>query len=279
MESESERRERILAKRDKKRKKSPWVAWEQDSQKSRAQDTYFQGCGHTMYRIPFSLEFIEKSGITLIEAIACPHKTCQAVDEWRQFMDIHYIAKFIPPPVRPVNIRNHIVTNKTGVIQGPYSHQQWLTYSYYCWDLFHDIYEDKIQFDDNNRERLWGDIYCRSTDTFCAGSYNNFSQFYLLMARTLSDDYFRHLAYSEIHRGADLFHNLAPVDPKNAKQFRNHGKIFNISVPHEDNCKKLSLDPKLINVTEHRTKQKGYFTQLRNRTKKKARTLSNPVLV
>ena len=275
MESESERRERILASREQKRKKSPWVAWDHDSDKSRAQDTYFQGCGHTMYRIPYSLEFIENSGITLIESIACKQVYCQAVDEWKKFMDVHYIQKYMPPAVTPVNIRNNTVISKQGIVQGPYTHQQWLEYSYYCWDLFHDVYSDTIQFNEDNRERLWLDLYCRNTGDFCAGSYNNFSPFYLLMARTLSDDYSKHLAYSEIHSGADLFHNIAPIDPKDAKQFRNHGKIFNVSVPHRDNCKKLGLDPETLDTSAHRKAQKSFFQQLRNRTKKKARHLSN----
>ena len=86
---------------------------------------------------------------------------------------------------------------------------------------------------------FWHMLYFRNEDDFYGGSYNHFSKFHLLMIRHLEGLDTQHLAYNNITRGVDIYHNINPTPRHNAQQFRNKGKIMTTVEPHYENLKNI----------------------------------------
>ena len=255
----------------------PWKKWEALSEKAQALDTIGKGCAHQFYWIPYTIDYLIESKIS-IKNLSCQDQHCRAVDQFHFENDILHISKFCPKPIRAVNRNSCFVVNRQGVLQGPFEHHEWLSYSWVLWDLFHDILEEKVQFDSVNAKQMWSSLYFRYVKDFTAGSYNHFSEIHLLLANAFPDRDTKHSCYSELHSGADLWINLEPTDIKDAKQFRNEGKIFNVSVPHKTNCKIRNLkveDSKTI--LSLREERKNQLKELKNRLKSNCDELSNMI--
>ena len=129
------------------------------------------------------------------------------------------------------------VIDCNGVVQGPYLHFEWLNFSWFLWDQFHEVLDSTVELTDEKAHNLWATLFFRNPDDFVAGNYNYFSEIHLLLANAFPDLDSKHKSYSECHAGADLWGNLLPTDIHEAKQCRNTGKIFNVSVQHESNSK------------------------------------------
>ena len=194
----------------------PWVHWEQLSHRAEALDYINKGCKHSFYWIPYTIDFLLKSKISL-QGLQCKDKYCKEVDECSYEEDFLHVQKFVPRPIRAVNRNQCFVVNRKGVMQGPFHHFEWLNYSWILWDLFHDVLDGTVEFNATTAKELWGSLYFRCTDDFVAGNYNFFSEVHLLLANAFPDRDTKHSSYSEVHAGADLWHNLEPVDVKNAK--------------------------------------------------------------
>ena len=90
-----------------KRKKVPWNQWEYQSQQTRAYDTFFKGCGTSLFLIPFTLDFAIQDITRQAQHYAqCNPDYCTMYDEYCYETDFLHYRKFTPPPVRPVN-RNY----------------------------------------------------------------------------------------------------------------------------------------------------------------------------
>ena len=70
----------------------PWSEWEYLSRKGHARDTIFSDCGHSFYKVPYSIDFLVKSKISL-ENVTCKAKTCKAEDEYWCEIDTNYISQ------------------------------------------------------------------------------------------------------------------------------------------------------------------------------------------
>ena len=98
----------------------PWSEWEHLSKKGHARDTIFSDCGHTFFQIPYTVDYLIKSKISL-EHLNCQFVACKAVDEFFCETDTNYISQCLPPNVRPVNRTSAMVLNEEGVVQGPFT--------------------------------------------------------------------------------------------------------------------------------------------------------------
>ena len=205
-------------------KEPPWLLWKHLSQKAEAVDRMHQGCNHNFYLIPFTINHLINSKISI--PTACENQFCTAVDQYLSEKDILHISKFSVPRVKAVNFQNNFVLNEKGVLQGPYEFHEWLEYSYELWDLFHDIINDPKVYNKHSKNLYWSKLYFRALEDFTAGSYNWYSQIHLLMINSFHDLDSKHRYYSEVHRGADVWTNLEPLDIQEAKKFRNDGSIF-----------------------------------------------------
>ena len=259
------------------RETPPWHLWETLSAKAEALDTIDTDCGHTFYWPPYTIDFLIKSKISLRDN-TCNDKNCRAIDEYLFECDIEHIPRFQPKPIRAVNRNICLVLSRDGILQGPYQHFQWLEYSWFLWDQFHDVLDNHIELSEQKSQELWASLYFRDPEFFIGGNYNFFSEIHLLLANSFPDLNSKHKAYSEVHAGADLWTNLYPTDIKDAKQFRNTGKIFNVSVPHESNCRIRGI-PNLshFDVLAQRAKRKEQLDSLRNRMKSKTENLSSMI--
>ena len=256
----------------------PWTYWEQLSRKAEALDTIDTDCGHTFYWIPYSIDYLVKSRISLKNDMTCLDKHCRAIDEYFFEKDILHIPRFQPKPIRPLNRDSRTVINREGVIQGPYLHSEWLNYSWVLWDQFHEVLDSNIEMTDLEAHNLWATLFFRNPEDFVAGNYNFFSEIHLLLANAFPDLNSKHKSYSEVHAGADLWGNLMPTDIQDAKQCRNSGKIFNVSVQHESNSKIRGVKHlSHFDVLDQRSKRKDQLLNLRNRMKSKIEKLSNMI--
>ena len=167
--------------------------------------------------------------------------------------------------MRSVNWNNAMVLNENGTIMGPYRHEEWLEHSYYLWDLFHKLKSQPELFL-LNQSYYWSTIYFRHNDDFCAGLYQRFTPIFMLLARFLPDEYSRHRSYADVHSGADLWENIKPVDKEEAVNFRQHGKMFNVSVPHDANLK--IRGQMITDVMKVRANEKKKFKSFVGKVKK-----------
>ena len=74
---------------------------------------------------------------------------------------------------------------------------------------------------------------------------------------------FRHRTYADIHNGSDLYENIAPVDKSEAKSFRQHGKIFNVTRIHKQNSK--ILGQRVTNLSQARKNEKERLKKVKSR--------------
>ena len=98
------------------------------------------------------------------------------LEEW--LADVLHVRKCVPRPGKSVNKNDHLVINEAGILQGPYLFEEWLEYSYILLDKFHDILNGKEIPD-------WTQVYFRSTQDYYSGSYNDFSQIFLILCEKI----------------------------------------------------------------------------------------------
>ena len=158
-----------------------------------------------------------------------------------------------------------MVLDEKGAIKGPYRHEEWLVHSYMLWDLFFKLREQPELFM-LNHQYYWSLIYFRHNDDFCAGLYQRFTPIFLLLAAYLPDEYSKHRSYADVHSGSDLWENIKPVDKEEAIQFRQHGKVFNVSTPHKSNMK--IRGQMITDVMKVRQNEKIKFKAFTNKVKK-----------
>ena len=246
------------------RKSPPWEEWSKLSDKGHARDTIFSDCGHSFFQIPYTIEFLIQSRITLTD-ISCSSSACKAVDEYWSEVDTNYISKINPPSVRAVNKLSALVMSQDGIIQGPYTFKEWKLYAWQCWDWFHDIVEGRSTFDWSNKSTWWAKVYFRDMSQFVAGNYNYYSDIHLLMIRKIIDEDSQHSCYASMHSGVDLFHNLKPMDIWEAKPFHNKGKVFNISMPYVTNIHIRGVKSQEVNIVDQRRLRREFFEKLKNK--------------
>lgn len=256
-------------------RKIPINEWERLSEKARNRDTYFRSCGHSLWRIPYTVDYVLDSKITLKEAEGCCADACEALDQYCCETDILYMSKLKPPCVVPVNKMAALVVNEVGVIQGPYTHDEWYVYSLSLWDKFHRHIDNSLPITAENIGDLWADVFFRSTSDFIAGNYNFYAPIHMMMINKMADLDSKHRAYADMHAGVDLWNNLEPTDVSEAKTFRQNGKMFNLPVPHVTNHKIRGLAISQTDLLKERAKRKAYFTRLKSKHKKGSDILSH----
>ena len=199
----------------------PWEKWKVESEIGDRMEFWNQGCDCSLPDL--SWHMIMFTPIILIRAIACPLlQECKMIDYWRWLHDVHYIRKYEYPMIRAVNWNNAMVLNENGVVQGPYSHQEWLEHSWFLWDLFFKLKEDPEVFF-LNHAFWWSCIYFRHNEDFCAGLYQRFTPIFLLLANYLPDDYSKHRSYADVHSGRSRYavvsHKVISVQIMSSKCF------------------------------------------------------------
>ena len=260
-----ERITEFLSKKNKKIK-PPWSWWSSLSEKGEVRDMMFSDCGHCFYSIPYTISFLISSKISLLD-LECESRACKAWDQYWFECDVTYISKTQPPSVKAVNRNAALVLSREGIVQGPYTFQEWKVYSWQYWDWFHDIMKDPLAFNKNNASTWWSKIYFRATTDFIAGNYNYYKDIQMLMIREIIDRDAKHSCYENMHRGVDLYHNLIPLDITEAKSFYNNGKVFNISVPHITNHTIRSEDLGSIDILRERQSRRDFFDELKIKRK------------
>ena len=154
----------------------PINEWEHLSEKARSRDTYFKSCGHMLWRIPYTIDYLLKSKETLQCVESCDSQVCEALDQYECELDILYMSKCQPPNVKPVNKNGALVLDQNGVLQGPYTHFEWFSYSLGLWDKFHSHLNNDIPINSTNISELWAQVYFRNTEDFVAGNYNFYAR-------------------------------------------------------------------------------------------------------
>ena len=76
-------------------KSVPWSEWEHLSRKGHARDTIFSDCGHNFFKIPYTIDYLIKSKISLLD-INCKASACKAVDQYLVETDTNHISKINP---------------------------------------------------------------------------------------------------------------------------------------------------------------------------------------
>ena len=253
--------------------RTPWSKWEKLSEKATVVDTFFQECDHSFFQAPYSYDYLIQSRISIPKT--CNKPLCRAMDQWLSETDVTYRSIYRPPPVKAVNFKGSLVLDDNHRISGPYCYDEWLHYSWNCWDSFHEFQSKSAEFTDQNQHELWSNLRFRHTGDFVAGNYNFYSPITMLMARMFPTDDGRHGAYANVHSGVDLWQNLKPIDVKEAVKFRQNGKIFNISYPHYSNA--FIRGKTSINIISERAIRKEQLFNLKNRKKKSKGKLSSMI--
>ena len=155
------------------RSEPPWILWKDLSTKAESLDTINSSCGHTFYRPPYTIDYLIKSKVSLKDT--CLDRHCQAIDEFKFESDILHQPKFQPKPIRAVNRNLSFVLNRQGIMQGPFTHSEWLEYSWKLWDNFHEVIENDNPWSEKDSVDNWSTLFFRHTDDFNAGNYNLFS--------------------------------------------------------------------------------------------------------
>ena len=169
---------------------------------------------------PTDRRYHDKHGLLITSCIKDQENPCQNCDG----------CFFSPKPVIPVNFQENIVMSRYGGIQGPYTHDEWRQYSY---KLFEYIYKGTEAPKAKDEKFDWRDLYFRAKQSFYAGSFYHFSEHWLVTVNALPDnDFLKHLTYSSVWSGVDLFHNQANISPNKSREFRNKGNFHTKSVPH-----------------------------------------------
>ena len=132
---------------------------------------------------------------------------------------MHYTRIHTYPRVLPVNYRGDFVCNRKGEIQGPVEYSQWLKYSYYLLEKFHENRN-------NPKFQGWNHLYFRREQDFYTGSYQHFAEIFLILIAKLPRDQQRFEAYDMVRRGVDLYDNLDKIDKNSPVKFRNQGGFY-----------------------------------------------------
>lgn len=262
-----------------RKQKINWRKWEKLSEKAKRSDTWGKGCGHTCWQIPFNFSFLTMSNFIFAQALACPLlEECQAVDEWWHDKDFLHLKKYEPPLIRPVNYKNALVLNKHGQIVGPTTQKEWLIHSQKMLDIFFEIINDNSKYNETTKQYWWSQLFFRHNSDFTAGLYSQFTPIFLQIARFLPTEYVKHRSYADVHSGSDLFENIMPTDIGDAKQFRQSGKMFNITEPHKTNCRIRGLKIKDMcpkKVQKLREEEKSRFKKLTAKMKNDSTDLTD----
>ena len=134
--------------------------------------------------------------------------------------------------------------------------------SFYWLDLFHEIRGS----DKKNGE--WDKLFFRDEEDYYCGILSHYSPIFLIFIEKFENDVQKHFCYEEILRGVDLFENLAPLNKDNAKRFRKHGKIINVSIPHKQYAKIRGINIADIDIEGERKKQELDYKNFKKNTKK-----------
>jgi len=149
-------------------------------------------------------------------------------------------GEFSPKNVLSVNINGHIVADRNGIVQGPYTHEEWLGYSHDLWLKFNQhLFPEKFAttLDGSCKKPDWRDVYFRSNDHYYAGSFNHFSDQWLVTINSLpDDDDLKHKIYKDVHSGVDIFHGILPIPREKAREHRDGNKYYTVEIPHKYNC-------------------------------------------
>ena len=254
--------------RKPKRKKVPWNQWEYQSQQTRAYDTFFKGCGTSLFLIPFTLEFAIQDTTRQAQHYAqCSPENCTMYDEYCYEKDFLHYRKFTPPPVRPVNRNYCFVMGRYDGIQGPYEFHEWKSYSWKLWDLFCMLKDDENAIIEDNLHYRWSQLYFRHPKDFIGGHYGLYSDVLMILCAYFEDEYTRHRAYADVWEGSCLYENIEPVNIDEARDFRQSGKVFNFTVPHKSNCMKRSVDPATLSNDHLRENDRLAVKRFKNRLK------------
>ena len=252
----------------KDKKKVPWRQWESQSCNTRAYDTFFQGCGHSLFRIPYTLDYaIQDKQYQAQHYATCHPDQCTMYDQYCYELDFLHYQKFTPPSVRPVNRHYCLVMGRTTGIHGPFTFHQWKQYSWSLLDWFFELKDDEDALTETNLHERWSQVYFRHPKDFVGGHYGLYSDILMVMCAYFADDYTRHRAYADVWEGSDLYENIEPVDITEARPFRDHGKVFNFTVKHQTNAKKRSVDSTITNEQlriDDRAAIQRFKTRLRN---------------
>ena len=252
----------------KTKKKVPWRQWEYQSENTRAYDTFFKGCGHTLFRIPYTLDYaISDSEFQANHYANCDPKNCTMYDQYCSEMDFLHYSRFTPPNIRPVNRNYCFVMGRDSGIHGPLTFHEWKEYSWSLLDSFFELKDDENALTEQNIHQQWAKIYFRHPKDFIGGHYGLYSDILLILCAYFADTYTKHRAYADVWEGSDLYENIEPVDYQDARPFRDHGKVFNFTVLHKTNAKKQSVDstiPPEVLREQDRAAVNRFKTRLKN---------------
>lgn len=238
----------------------PWARWESLSKRNRRRRHRQEACQHATYNFENSLTINDAN----FHSCDCLEK-----DEENFRNDFLYERKFADSPVLPINVDGAIVIRADGVIEGPYMPEEWATYNLKIWDLAFAIMTKEI-----DPMVDWSLVYVRSSKDFknepnlthpklrkrfaqCLGSHyqaGNYSRHinnFMMGIRFLEGHVHKHESYKAIWQGVDVYHNQKPINEEKAVSFRSD-KLFNITVPHYQNCAHLGIDPDTLDLDSAR---------------------------
>ena len=238
----------------------PWDRWESLSKRNRRRRRRHEACQHATYNFANSLTINDAN----FRSCVCIEK-----DEENFRNDFLYERKFADSPVLPINVDGAIVIRSDGVIEGPYMPEEWATYNLKIWDLAFAIMTKEI-----DPMVDWSLVYLRSSKDFknepnlthpklrkrfaqCLGSHyqaGNYSRHinnFMMGIRFLEGHVHKHESYKAIWQGVDVYHNQKPINEDKAVNFRSD-KLFNITVPHYQNCAHLGIDPDTLDLDSAR---------------------------
>ena len=223
-------------------RESDWVRWKDLSRNSKALDRNLQAC-----------DCVSRGWYNC---------DCEKKDFLRWDRDFLYQRRFAPRPVRPVNKSGAFVaTRSKGRIEGPYLYQEWLEYSYFLFDLCHDIMDGK-------KEPDWSVLFFRKEDDFYGGAYADFYQIAFLMIHKLEGLANKHGASNDFHRGVDLYETLQFKSPLVPNEFRKKGEMFTIPRPHKEFVKQIhKMKLSEVNVLEQNKMHIAQKTRFSKRLK------------
>ena len=132
-----------------------------------------------------------------------------------------------PKPVRATNLYGSFVLNRQGVLQGPFTFEEWQTYAVSLLDEFGQIVENPTLPLD------WRDVFFRYTGDFYAGSYSHFVDIWLILINQLpGDDLLKHWSYYNVFFGVDITKMTDKVSREKARDYHGKLKVFTVKRPH-----------------------------------------------
>ena len=192
----------------------------------------------------------------------CHH---EQIDEFKWDHDFLYVRKFKPPCVKPVNWRDAWVMDRQGRLRGPYTYDAWLRYGFWALDNFHETGPGK-------KNMFWHQLYFRNENDYYSGIYNHFYPIHFLMIPKLNGLEEKHLAANNVSRGFDVYHNIKPLDQKEAVRIRNSGEMFTTPAPHYENLRQfhnIRKRPLEADIHEWERKDKRAKTKFVHKNAKK----------